>query len=292
VTSPSSDVTSPVTTHVLTLTCPDRPGIGHAVCGALLDVGANIVENAQFGEPDTGTFCMRTVFESSEADAAAIAALVSTKLGVAEAVIRVRRAQERPRILIMVSKFDHCLVDLLYRWRTGALPVEIAVIVSNHSDCGPLAAAHGIPFVHLPVTTETKPTQEAALVELVATHSVDLVVLARYMQILSNDLCRALAGRAINIHHSFLPGFKGARPYHQAHHRGVKLIGATAHFVTGDLDEGPIIEQDVVRVTHAHTAEQLTSMGQDVERLVLTRAVRLWSEDRILLVGDKTVVFG
>jgi formyltetrahydrofolate deformylase len=262
------------------------------VCGALLDVGANIVENAQFGEPDTRTFCMRTVFESPEADAAAIASLVAAKLDAPEASIRVRPVNERPRILIMVSKFDHCVVDLLYRWRTGALPVDIAVIVSNHPDCAPLAAAHGIEFVHLPVTPETKPTQEAALVELIAAHNVDLVVLARYMQILSNDLCRALAGRAINIHHSFLPGFKGARPYHQAHHRGVKLIGATAHFVTGDLDEGPIIEQDVVRVTHAHTAEQLASMGQDVERLVLTRAVRLWSEDRILLVGDKTVVFG
>jgi formyltetrahydrofolate deformylase len=277
---------------VLTLTCPDRPGIVHAVCGALLDVGANIVENAQFGEPDSGTFCMRTVFEGPEANATVIASLVAAKLGDAHAVVRVRPQDARPRILIMVSKFDHCLVDLLYRWRTGALPVDIAVIVSNHPDCAPLAVAHGIEFVHLPVTPETKSTQEAALVELVAAHNVDLVVLARYMQILSNDLCRALAGRAINIHHSFLPGFKGARPYHQAHHRGVKLIGATAHFVTGDLDEGPIIEQDVVRVTHAHTAEQLTSMGQDVERLVLTRAVRLWSEDRILLVGDKTVVFG
>jgi formyltetrahydrofolate deformylase len=284
--------TEPVTSHVLTLTSPDRPGIVHAVCGALLDVGANIVENAQFGEPDTGTFCMRTVFECPEPDASVVASLVVAKLGNRQAVVRVRPQDARPRILIMVSKFDHCLVDLLYRWRTGALPVDIAVIVSNHRDCAPLASAHGIAFVHLPVTPETKPIQEAALVELVAIHNVDLVVLARYMQILSNDLCRALAGRAINIHHSFLPGFKGARPYHQAHHRGVKLIGATAHFVTGDLDEGPIIEQDVVRVTHAHTAEQLTSMGQDVERLVLTRAVRLWSEDRILLVGDKTVVFG
>jgi formyltetrahydrofolate deformylase len=235
------------------------------------------------------------LFESPEVDASVIASLVAAKLDDPEsskAEVRVRRQDARPRILIMVSKFDHCLVDLLYRWRTGALPVDIAVIVSNHPDSAPLAAAHGIPFVHLPVTSETKPAQEAALVELVTAHNVDLVVLARYMQILSNDLCRALAGRAINIHHSFLPGFKGARPYHQAHHRGVKLIGATAHFVTGDLDEGPIIEQDVVRVTHAHTAEQLTSMGQDVERLVLTRAVRLWSEDRILLVGDKTVVFG
>jgi formyltetrahydrofolate deformylase len=277
---------------VLTLTCPDRPGIVHAVCASLLDVGANIVENAQFGEPDMGTFCMRTVFDSAEADAEMICALIITKLADADATVRVRPQAARPRIMIMVSKFDHCLVDLLYRWRTGALPVDISLIVSNHPDCAPLAEAHGIEFVHLPVTPDTKATQEAALVQLIDTHKVDLVVLARYMQILSNDLCRALAGRAINIHHSFLPGFKGARPYHQAHHRGVKLIGATAHFVTGDLDEGPIIEQDVVRVTHAHTAEQLTSMGQDVERLVLTRAVRLWSEDRILLVGDKTVVFG
>ena len=196
-----------------------------------------------------------------------------------------------PRIMVMVSKFDHCLVDLLYRWRNGEIQVDIPLIGSNHPDCEDVADRYGIPYVHLPVTPATKTEQEAAILRLVEEHRIELVVLARYMQILSNDLCRRLAGRAINIHHSFLPGFKGARPYHQAHDRGVKLVGATAHYVTADLDEGPIIEQDVVRVTHAQTAEQLTRLGQDVERQVLSRAVRYWAENRILLVGHKTVVF-
>ena len=191
----------------------------------------------------------------------------------------------------MVSKFDHCLVDLLYRWRTGNIAIDIPLIVSNHPDCRGLADAHGIPYVHLPVTKDTKAAQEAELVRLIEAEAIDLVVLARYMQILSDDLCRHLAGRAINIHHSFLPGFKGAKPYHQAYERGVKLVGATAHFVTADLDEGPIIEQDVARVNHAHTVEQLVSLGQDTERLVLSRAVKLWAENRVLLVGDKTTVF-
>ncbi|MCL4161817.1 UNVERIFIED_CONTAM: hypothetical protein GTU68_000678 [Idotea baltica] len=193
--------------------------------------------------------------------------------------------------MIMVSKFDHCLADLLYRWQAGSLKIDIPVIVSNHPDLAPLAEHHGIPFVHLPVTKDTKPEQEAQILALVEEHEIDLVVLARYMQILSDNLCEALSGRAINIHHSFLPGFKGAKPYHQAHERGVKLVGATAHFVTADLDEGPIIEQDVARVTHAHTAEQLVAFGQDTERLVLSRAVRYWAEDRVHLIGSKTVVF-
>jgi formyltetrahydrofolate deformylase len=191
----------------------------------------------------------------------------------------------------MVSKFDHCLVDLLYRWRNGLLAVDIPLIVSNHPDCQPVAGRYDIPFLHLPVSKETKREQEAKLRDLIADHDIDLVVLARYMQILSDELCEHLRGRAINIHHSFLPGFKGARPYHQAHARGVKLVGATAHFVTADLDEGPIIEQDVARVTHAHTADQLVELGQDTERLVLSRAVRYWVEDRVLQVGDRTVVF-
>jgi formyltetrahydrofolate deformylase len=182
-------------------------------------------------------------------------------------------------------------VDLLYRWRTGALPIDIPVIVSNHPDCALVAATHGIPYVHLPITASTKASQEAQLKALIERHEIDLVVLARYMQVLSDDLCAHLSGRAINIHHSFLPGFKGAKPYHQAHERGVKLVGATAHFVTADLDEGPIIEQDVARVNHAHTVEQLVSLGQDTERAVLSRAVRYWAEDRVLLVGNTTVVF-
>ena len=277
--------------HILTLSCPDRPGIVHAVCSGLLDVSGNIVENAQFGDPDTDTFCMRTVFTTEVEDAAQVRAAIAARLDDPAATIEVRSTTHRPRVLIMVSKFDHCLVDLLYRWRTGALAIDIPVIVSNHPDCRGIAEAHGIPYVHLPVTPATKAGQEAELRRLIEAERIDLVVLARYMQILSDDLCRYLSGRAINIHHSFLPGFKGAKPYHQAHERGVKLVGATAHFVTGDLDEGPIIEQDVARVSHAHTAEELVSLGQDTERAVLTRAVRYWAEDRILLVGAKTIVF-
>ena len=277
--------------YVLTVQCPDRKGIVHAVSGALLDVGGNIVENAQFEDIDSGIFCLRAVFEADSGIAEAVRARLDQRLVGFGAQIVLRHADVRPRVMIMVSKYDHCLVDLLYRWRTDDLPAEIPVIVSNHIDCEPIAKAHGIEFVHLPVSPDTKAQQEAALLELIDAHDVSLVVLARYMQVLSNDLCERLRGRAINIHHSFLPGFKGARPYHQAYARGVKLVGATAHFVTGDLDEGPIIEQEVVRVTHAHSAEALTRMGQDVERVVLARAVKLWAENRIFAVGNKTVVF-
>jgi formyltetrahydrofolate deformylase len=277
--------------HVITLTGRDRPGIVHAVCSALLDHGANIVENAQFSEPDTGTFCMRMECDADVASSAVLQATIEAHLGDPAATVHVRPTGHRPRVLLMVSRQDHCLVDLLYRWRNGELAVDIPLIVSNHPDCGPIAAAHGIDYRHLPVTADTKAGQEAELRRLVAGHGVDLVVLARYMQVLSDDLCRFLDGRAINIHHSFLPGFKGARPYHQAHARGVKLVGATAHFVTAELDEGPIIEQDVTRVDHTFTAEALTAIGRDVERMVLSRAVRLWAEDRVFLVGAKTVVF-
>lgn len=277
--------------HILTLTCPDRPGIVHAVSGALLEFGANIVENAQFGDPDSGLFCMRTEFDADTDDSSSIARRVAAGLGSDEGEVIVRLANHRPRVLIMVSKFDHCLVDLLHRHRDGELHIDVPVIVSNHGDCASIASWYDIPYVHLPVTAETKPEQEAALLSLVREHQIDLVVLARYMQVLSDSLCRELAGRAINIHHSFLPGFKGARPYHQAHARGVKLVGATAHFVTAELDEGPIIEQDIARVDHAHTPEQLTVLGRDIERRVLSRAVSLWSENRILLVGHKTIVF-
>ena len=277
--------------YVLTVQCPDRRGIVHAVSGALLDVGGNIVENAQFEDVDSGIFCLRAVFEADVGIADAARARLDQRLVGFGAQIVLRSAAIRPRMMIMVSKFDHCLVDLLYRWRTEDLPLEIPVIVSNHTDCEPIAKAHGIEFVHLPVSPDTKAQQEAALLGLIEEHDIALVVLARYMQVLSNDLCERLRGRAINIHHSFLPGFKGARPYHQAYARGVKLVGATAHFVTGDLDEGPIIEQEVVRVTHAHSAEALTRLGQDVERVVLARAVKLWSENRIFAVGNKTVVF-
>ena len=284
------------TSHILTLTCDNRPGIVHAVTAGLLDLGGNIVENTQFTDPDTNTFCMRTVVATDTPQSSAVAEAVAGRLTsvldeTAAVTLRVRLQSRRPRVMIMVSKYDHCLVDLLYRWRNNMLAIDIPLIVSNHPDCQPIAGRYDIPFLHLPVTKDTKPEQEARIKELVASHDIDLVVLARYMQILSDDLCSHLQGRAINIHHSFLPGFKGAKPYHQAHERGVKLVGATAHFVTADLDEGPIIEQDVARVTHAHTADQLVELGQDTERLVLARAVRYWAEDRIMRVGTKTVVF-
>lgn len=283
--------------HILTLKCPDTPGIVHAVSGALLEVGGNIVENAQFREPETNTYCLRTEFESNVTDPEVITDVIrqrlADQLGIDREIawLTVHAIGHRPRIMILVSKFDHCLVDLLYRWRNGGLKVDIPVIASNHPDAAEIAERYGVPFVHLPITKETKADQEAQIKALMEEHDVDLLVLARYMQILSNDMCKYLGGRAINIHHSFLPGFKGAKPYHQAHTRGVKLVGATAHFVTADLDEGPIIEQDVARVGHEKTAKQLVELGQDTERLVLSRAVRHWAEHRVFLVGEKTVVF-
>jgi formyltetrahydrofolate deformylase len=204
----------------------------------------------------------------------------------------VRREDDHPRVLVLVSKYDHCLVDLLQRWRAGELPARIPLVVSNHPDLGDLVRSYGVPFEHIPVTAATKADAEGRLLELVREHRVDLVVLARYMQILSDRLCAELAGRAINIHHSFLPGFKGAKPYHQAWDRGVKLIGATAHYVTAELDEGPIIDQDVARVTHADTAERMVVVGKDIERLVLSRAVTAHVEGRVFLLGHRTVVFG
>ena len=278
-------------TFILSLRCQDGPGIIHAVSGALLDLGANVLEQAQFTDEETGLFAMRTRFEAPERDPDAI------RLGVLERTERfgprigVRLEQQRRRALVMVSRHDHCLVDLLYRYEIGELPVEIPLVVSNHPDARPIAERHGIPFVVLPVTAETKAEQEARLLELVEEHGIDVIVLARYMQVLSDDLCSRLPGRIINIHHSFLPGFKGARPYHQAHARGVKLIGATAHFVTADLDEGPIIEQGVERVDHAQTPDDLAEIGRDVERIVLARAVRMFAEDRIVLNGSRTIVF-
>lgn len=280
--------------HILTLSCDDRPGIVHAVSAALLDVGGNIVENSQFTETETNTFCMRLDVETPAASADEVREVVTQRLDdlVATPALRVRPIELRPRVMIMVSRYDHCLVDLLYRWRNGLLPIDIPLIVSNHLDCQPIAARYEIPYVHLPVRDGAKDEQESEVASLVESHDIDLVVLARYMQILSAGLCERLRGKAINIHHSFLPGFKGAKPYHQAFDRGVKIVGATAHFVTEDLDEGPIIEQDVTRVHHAVTVDRLVELGQDTERLVLARAVRLFAEDRIFLVGAKTVVFG
>ena len=277
---------------VLTLSCPDRPGIVHAVSGFLVERGANIVESQQFGDRLTDRFFMRIAFVTeAAADADDLRAAFA---GVAEAFgmeFELWAATAPYRTLIMVSKHLHCLNDLLFRASTGALQIEIPAIVSNHPDAGALARSYGIEFHHVPVTPDTKAEAEARLMQLVDDTGTHLVVLARYMQVLSDDLCRRLSGRAINIHHSFLPSFKGARPYHQAFDRGVKLVGATAHYVTGDLDEGPIIEQDVLRVDHGYDQDQLVSAGRDVEAQVLSRAVRWHSESRVLLNGERTVVF-
>ncbi|WP_405654044.1 formyltetrahydrofolate deformylase [Streptomyces sp. NBC_00019] len=277
--------------YILTLRCPDQPGIVHALAAGVAQAEGNILESAQFSDPDTGVFTIRVSLETPAADTGKLRDELTLRLARFDPVLTIRPEEQRRRVLLMVSKFDHCLVDLLYRWDLGELPVDIPLIVSNHPDLEPVAKRYGIPFVHLPVTRDTKPEAEEELLRLVAEHQVDFVVLARYMQVLSDDLCRRLSGRVINIHHSFLPGFKGAKPYHQAHDRGVKLIGATAHLVTADLDEGPIIEQDVVRVGHRHSAPELVAIGRDVERIVLARAVRLHAEDRVVLTGSRTVVF-
>ncbi|MCY1030948.1 formyltetrahydrofolate deformylase [Corallococcus sp. BB11-1] len=279
--------------YILTLSCPDQRGIVHAVSGWLTEHGCNILDSAQYGDPRTRLFFMRVHFvdEASKTDPASLREAFAQLAPRFTMDWHLHDAAVKPRVLLLVSKIGHCLNDLLYRYRSGILPVEIPAIVSNHRDFYQLAASHDIPFHHLPVTPENKEQQEARLLELVREQRVDLVVLARYMQILSARTCDALRGRLINIHHSFLPSFKGARPYQQAYDRGVKLIGATAHFVTGDLDEGPIIEQDVERVDHTLSPEALTAMGRDVESVVLGRAVTWFVQHRILLNGDKTVVF-
>ncbi|MFG2942177.1 formyltetrahydrofolate deformylase [Streptomyces sp. NPDC048282] len=278
---------------VLTLSCPDRAGLVHAVTGFLVEHSGNILESQQFDDRPQDRFFMRVHFDVPDG-AVSLEDLRTGFLPVAEAhgiTWRLNDASTPTRTLIMVSKFGHCLNDLLFRRSTGALNIEIPAIVSNHRDFESLARTYGIPFHHIPVTPDTKADAEARLLRLVDELDVDLVVLARYMQILSDDLCKQLDGRAINIHHSFLPSFKGARPYVQAHRRGVKLVGATAHYVTPDLDEGPIIEQDVVRVTHAHAPDELVALGRDVEAQVLARAVRWHSESRVLVNGRCTVVF-
>ncbi len=278
---------------VLTVACPDRKGIVAAVSRFLVEQDCNILDSAQFGDPDNGRFFLRIVFHAERA--------TDADQGCSEAFRPIAQSfdmqaefndmSRKVRTLVMVSKFGHCLVDLLYRHRIGALPIEIAKIVSNHRDLEDVAAAHGVPFVYLPVEKTNKPQQEAALLEMIAAEKIDLVVLARYMQILSPELCERLSGRAINIHHSFLPSFQGARPYSQAHGRGVKLIGATAHYVTAELDEGPIIEQAVERVTHALSPEDYAAVGQDIESVVLARAVKWHAEHRILPNGRRTVIF-
>jgi formyltetrahydrofolate deformylase len=278
-------------THwVLTLSCPDRPGIVHAVAGAIASLDGNITESQQFGDPDTGLFFMRVQVESTAARDRLEAAVgaVAARFGMTWQLDVVGRPM---RTLVLVSTTAHCLTDLLFRQRAGRLPIDVVGIVSNHTALAPIAEFDGVPFHHVPVTSATKPQAEARLLELVEELDVELVVLARYMQILSDEVCTALAGRVINIHHSFLPSFKGARPYAQAHDRGVKLIGATAHYATASLDEGPIIEQDVERVSHADDVDELVAIGQDVERRVLARAVRWHAERRVLSNGHRTVVF-
>jgi formyltetrahydrofolate deformylase len=277
---------------ILTLSCPDRMGIVARVSSFLLQNRCNIVESAQFGDPKSQGFFMRVCFDAGEAAGAADLRRAFEPTGT-EFGMRweIYDLSVKPRLLLMVSKFGHCLNDLLYRWRTGALPVEIPAIVSNHRDFERLATEHGIAFHHLPVDPQNKPQQEQALLGLFEQQRCDLLVLARYMQVLSAGLCGKLSGRAINIHHSFLPSFQGARPYEQAHLRGVKLIGATAHYVTQDLDEGPIIEQDVARVKHDMSAEDCAVVGRDVECAVLARAVKWHVEHRILLNGHRTVLF-
>ncbi|WP_030483430.1 formyltetrahydrofolate deformylase [Nocardioides aequoreus] len=277
---------------VLALDCPDRPGIVHAVTGFLVEHGGNIVESQQYGDREGGRFFMRIDFETDSGTTAeelrADFAAVAERFGM---TFELWAARAPYRTLIMVSKHLHCLNDLLFRQSTGSLHVEIPVVVSNHRDAEPLVRSFGLDFRHIPVTPATKADAEAELLDLHRELGIDLVVLARYMQVLSDDACRKLSGRAINIHHSFLPSFKGAKPYHQAHDRGVKLVGATAHYVTADLDEGPIIEQDVIRVDHNHTQDQLVAAGRDVEAAVLSRAVRWHSESRVRLNGHRTVVF-
>jgi formyltetrahydrofolate deformylase len=285
-------VQEPSTSFVLTIACPDRPGIVHAVATYLVGLRGNITESQQFGDPQTGRFFMRIEFELpapvTAADVEAGLAPVRAEFAMD---VRLRPAAAPYRTLVLVSQHLHCLNDLLFRAGTGALDIEVPAVVSNHTAAEPLVRSHGIDFQQVSVTPQTKPQAEARILELVEELDIELVVLARYMQILSDDLCRALQGRAINIHHSFLPSFKGAKPYHAAYDRGVKLVGATAHYVTADLDEGPIIEQDVIRVDHAHGPSDLVAAGRDVEAQVLSRAIRWHAGSRVLLNGDRTVVF-
>ena len=278
--------------YILTLSCPDRTGIVYRVTGLLYKLGCNILDAQQFGDEETRRFFLRVHF-----DLPSLTEIDVLQEGFASLADnfnmdwQIHDARQRARLLVLVSKQGHCLNDLLFRAHSRQLPVDIAGIVSNHEDFAALADSYGVPFHHLPVTPATKAAQEQQIIDLVGSERIDLVVLARYMQILSPALCDALAGRAINIHHSFLPSFKGAKPYHQAHQRGVKIIGATAHYVTRDLDEGPIIEQDIARVDHAMAPKELVRLGSDTESQVLARAVRRHVEHRILLNGHRTVVF-
>jgi formyltetrahydrofolate deformylase len=280
-----------VITYVVTLQCADAPGIVLATTSAIVALAGNIVENDQFTDPVTGQFCMRTRFETGVRDVERVRLELLARLARFGPALAVRPEDVRRSALVLVSQLDHCLADLLFRKEQGDLPMDIAAVISNHPDCRALCERYDVPFHLVAVTTETKSAAEGVLRTLIDDYAVDYVVLARYMQVLSPELCGELRAKAINIHHSFLPGFKGARPYHRAYERGVKLIGATAHFVTSDLDEGPIIEQDVVRVSHARRPEELVALGRDIERSVLSRAVALVAEDRVALIGQRTVIF-
>jgi len=276
--------------YILTLSCIDRPGIVHAISGGLLGAGCNITESQQFLSPETGTFFMRIEVETEQSLEQTRAALAPIQDEFAMS-LKVADASDKVRTMIMCSKAGHALNDLLFAQRAGTLAIEVPVIVSNHLDLKPMADFYGVDFVHLPVTKENKVQAEAELLKLAEDYDIELVVLARYMQILSDSLCERMAGRVINIHHSFLPSFKGAKPYHQAYARGVKLIGATAHYVTADLDEGPIIDQEVTHVSHTRTAQQLVELGRSVEGRTLNRAVQWHSEHRVMLDGQRTIVF-
>ncbi|OAA78917.1 formyltetrahydrofolate deformylase [Akanthomyces lecanii RCEF 1005] len=284
--------------HILTLSCPDRPGIVHAVTGVFASHGHNVLDLQQFSDPASERFFMRVHFGPAPA-AEGVDATSTAHLEPAFAALAaeckmeydIRPAARKMRVLLLVSKIGHCLNDLLFRMKTGQLQIEVPLIVSNHPEFAALAKSYDIPFLHLPVTKDTKAQQETQILELIRQHDVELVVLARYMQVLSPMLCSAMSGRIINIHHSFLPSFKGAKPYHQAYERGVKIIGATAHFVTADLDEGPIIEQRVTRVDHVMGPKQLTEEGSNIESQVLAAAVKWYADRRVFLNGHKTVVF-
>lgn len=275
---------------IATLQCTDQPGIVHAMTTAVLNCDGNIIANQQFTDSTTNTFVMRTRFETTRELTDAQISL-SAGLSKFSPILQIRESAKKPRALVLVTKESHCLRDLLYLLELGELPIEIPMVISNREDLRSLVESHNIPFTYLPVSDKNKAEQEKIMISKISELEIDFVVLARYMQILSSEFCQAMPGKIINIHHSFLPGFKGAKPYHQAHDRGVKIIGATAHFVTSDLDEGPIIEQDVAHVTHASTPEELISLGRDIERRVLAKAVKLYAEDRIFIVGKRTVIF-
>jgi formyltetrahydrofolate deformylase len=275
---------------IASLQCEDQPGIVHAMTTAVLNCGGNIIENQQFTDPTTNQFVMRTRFETSQGIEGAQKSL-NDGLSKFSPSLHMRPTAQKPRALVMVTTESHCLRDLLYLEELGELNVEIPLVISNREELRSLVESHGVKFLFLPVTADTKAAQEEEILKQIEALKIDFVVLARYMQILSANFCATMPGKIINIHHSFLPGFKGAKPYHQAHERGVKIIGASAHFVTSDLDEGPIIEQDVAHVTHNATPEELIAIGRDIERRVLAKAVKLYADDKIFIVGKRTVVF-